>query len=324
MRVSVIVVTVRPGGLDVLLTGLAHQEFEDFEVVLVDGLYHRRRELVADKFAQARIRLVHTPPRLHNFPEDSCPQYRNAAIAKARGELLVWLCDYSFLPSVGLREHWGVWEAFGWTTAGMGAHRYVFPPEVSYKLPEYAPMKRFTPSAESGATYGYSESDANLFAEDVRQGVYDTLMYSVFHPPLEAPEQIKSLRDDPYFFMADPKLRGIVGGIVPPTAFHAKNESVGMKDFLAVNGFDECWIGHCYDDSDAGLRLSRVGAKWMLLDPAATVLIVNPRHFYPQLVRRESPGQSLAAYRRRESDPSCIISDNNYSLERVRELPWWY
>lgn len=324
-RVSVCVVTARPGGLDVLLTGLMRQEFDDFEVILVDALYSRRASCVADVFADAKIRVIHTPPKDRIFPFDSVPAARNTALAKASGELLVWGVDYAYFPSCALKEHWGVWEYTEKKKAGMGAHRYRYPPRPAYSLLPYSPVVLYPPGESSqGATYIYSEQASRRFAEDLEAGVYDMHMYSIFDSPLVTPEQILALDEDPYFFRADPKLSGLVGGQVPPTAFHAKNEGVSRELSLAVNGFDESWIGHCYDDSDMGLRLNRAGAEWMLLDPAATVEIVNPRHYFPHAVWRSTPEESLPRFLECERDASRVNSGNPGVIAGWRSDWSWY
>ena len=307
-----------------LLTGLARQDFTDFEVVLVDALYHRRRELVADRFAQAKIRLTHTPPRQRLFPVDGCPQARNAAIAKARGDLLLWLVDYTYAPPGCLREHWGIYEHFERARAGMGAHRYLAPPALAYTLPEYAPIKRFAPNAEQGVTYQYCEADSRQYAQELDAGVYDTVLYSLFHPPLDDPAQIDSLSEDPFFFQVDPKLHGTVGGDIGGNFFHAKNEGTALAWCLRANGFDERYTGHLYDDTDFGWRLEHAGAKWVLLDASATVRIVNPRHFFPHLVRQAPLRAHLDRYEQRRTDPEAIESGNAYQLRDVRQVGVWY
>ena len=330
-RLSLCIVTVRPGGLDVLLAGLTRQIFDDFEVVLVDALYHRRAEQVADAFFDASIRVVHTPPKDRIFPLDSVPAARNTAIAKASGELIVWGVDYSFFPEACLREHWGVWEYTEKKKAGMGAHRYRYPPTLAYDLPAYAPIRAHwvygaatvdcVVKPVQGATYQYSAQAGQEFADAIQDGVYDKWMYTIFDPPIKYPEQVLTLDEDPYFFRADPKLNGLVSGDVPPTAFHAKNEGMGAERGREVNGFDESWIGHCYDDSDMGLRLSRSGAAWMLLDPVATVEIVNPRHYFPHSVWRSTPEASLPRFLACEHDSSRIVSGNAGHL--VGQKPEW-
>lgn len=327
MRISVCLVTIRPGGIDVLLAGLKHQEFDsrDFEMVLVDSLYHRRREQVADAFAAARIRLVHTPPRQRIYPIDSCPQARNTCIAKASGELLVWLVDYAFLPSKCLSEHWGVYEYTKGEYAAMGAHNYLFPPPLAYELPDYAPIKMFKPNESLGVTYGHNKDVSLRFYNDVMSGFYDPYMISIFRDPIVAPEQVTRLHDDPYFFGADPKLRGQTGHGCDADLFHAKNESTPIEWCLRVNGFDEGYTGHVYDDTDFSNRAAHAGAKWIMLHQEACVNIVNPRHVFPHAVLRSGIEEFRPRYEARKADPTFIGTENQYDLRAVREvIPWWY
>ncbi|MDZ4262016.1 MAG: hypothetical protein U1B30_06765 [Pseudomonadota bacterium] len=324
-KMSVCVVTARPGGIDVLISGLCRQEFTDFEVVLVDALYHRRKEVVADKFAEAKIELRHIPPRQRLFPIDACPQALNAAIAKARGELLLWGVDYSFFPPKCLSEHWGVYEYFNKQRFGMGAHRYLYPKvQLAYELPSYAPMKMSRPHEQEGVTYSYSEEASRQFASDIEAGVYDVNMYSIFHPPLVSPGQIEILPEDPLFFHADPKLSGLIGGKLSGDFMHCKNESISRQLMLDVNGFNEDFISHLYDDTDVGHRLEHAGAEWVLLDSVATVLIVNPRHMFPHLVRRGEMTSQRVLYESRKSDGACVRSSNQYDLGSFGGVPWWY
>ena len=328
-RISVCCVTTRPGGIDVLLAGLKNQEFDrsDFEVILVDAHFHRRREIVADYFAQAQITLRHVPPRLQNFPLDSVPQYRNTAIAKASGELLVWLVDYSYVPKAGLKTHWDVYEQHGKEVAGMGAHRYVLPPPLVFDLPWYAPMAMFPPNAQTGVTYGYDRKASDAYADDILAGRYDSCMYSIFTDPLEKHDSIESLKDDPYFFHADPKLTGHVHGKMFGSFFHAKNESVPLDWAIRVNGFDEAYIAHSYDDVDFGVRVEHLGGMWSLLGPEAHVQIVNPRHIFPHGVRQvEDPNFQRSLYETRKDDTTIVRSLHpSYDVAEMRQMgTWWY
>lgn len=326
MKISVCVVTARPGGIDCLLTGLANQEFDhnEFEIVLVDALYDRRRDLVGDLFAEEKLICRHVPPRERIFPVDACPQARNTAIAKARGELLVWLVDYSVLPSKALEEHWGVFEYFNKERAGMAAHRYLFPPPLAYVLPDYAPMKVFKPNETAGITYAYDESHSRAFVEDLMAGFYDPYMYSIFQRPVSHLKSLEELHEDLFFFRADPKLTGMTGGSISGNFLHCKAESTPHDLVLEVNGFDEGYWGHCYDDTDFGHRMEHAGAKWILLDQAAMVDIVNPRHIFPHLVRRMQPDEQRDLYDQRMKNMAYKKVDQ-YSLSMMKTLsPWWY
>lgn len=323
MRVSVIVVTARPGGIDVLLAGLSHQTFTDFEIVLVDALYDWRHDVVADMFHQAKIPLVHTPPRQRIFPHDACPQARNAGIAKSSGELLLWLVDYTYLPSTALYEHWGVFQFFEKKRAGMGAHRYCLPPSLAYELPDYAPRKMFVPNAAHGVTYGYDEKASQAFVDDLNSGFYDKYMYSVFAQDFSK-DSTSQLVEDPDFFQVDPKLRGIAGHKISGNFFHAKNESMPRALAIAANGFDEAYTGHLYDDTDFGHCVEHLGGEWALLVPDVAAVIINPRHLFPHLLRQASTEAHRARYDARRLDPDCTQSENAYSLASLSNMTWWY
>lgn len=324
-RMSVCCVTTRPGGIDVLLAGLKNQEFDDFEVVLVDAHFHRRRDVVADYFAKAQIALRHVPPRLQNFPLDSVPQYRNTAIAKASGELLVWLVDYSFVPPSGLQAHWDIYEKHDKEVAGMGAHWYVLPPPLAFDLPWYAPIQMFPPNVETGITYGYDRKASEVYAEEVLSGQYDAYMYSIFKEPLETPEMIDALKDDPYFFAADPKRTGHVDGKMFGNFFHAKNEAVALDWAVRVNGFDEGFIAHSYDDVDFGLRVDHLGGLWALLGREADVRIVNPRHIFPHGVRVvEDSNAQRSIYEARRDDKTILRPTQQYDAAAMRAMGGWF
>lgn len=325
MRITLCVITARPGGLDVLRAGLKEQTFDDFELVLVDAFHAQRRDQVRDYFARAGIRCVHTPCRLHNFPVDSCPQYRNAGLAKSSGELLIWGVDYTYFPPDCLEKHWRVWERSGGKVCGMGAHEYLEPPKTAYPLPDYAPIVAMPPNQEAGVTYQYKKAMGEAYAEAIHAGFYDPFWLSVFEEPLESGRQIMALRQDQHFLRADPKLSGNPGQVCPPNFFHAKNESVPLATAVAVNGFDEGYTGHLYDDTDFGMRLSNAGVRWTLLEAVATAQIVNPRHLFPHLIIQANPKDQVDRHYRAAREPEFTVAENPYSLTEMRTMgTWWW
>lgn len=318
--------TARPGGIDVLLTGLSHQDFDDFELVLVDTWYHKRKELVADYFHDARIRVVHTPSRYRSFPTDAIPAARNTGLARVSGELVLWLVDYTYLPPRVLKAHWDTWEASGRTINSMAAHWYAYPPPTAYELPAYAPCVAHPPSPEKSlATYVFDPEAIPPYLLDVHAGFYDAYGYSIFTVPITQPKQVECLKEDPYFYHVDPKLDRAVGGQLPGAFFHAKNETVPAGAAFKVNGFDENYIGHSYDDIDFGARVGNAGVKWRLLGPEAQVVIVNPRHYFPHLTFR-GPGEGQRALlESRQGDPTQMWAKNTYDLTSVYQGgPWFY
>lgn len=320
-KISVVVITARPGGIDVLLAGFKQQVFRDFEVVLVDALYEHRRDLVGDLFHTAKIPVVHTPPRKRIFPFDACPQARNAAIAKVNGELIVWLVDYTYLPPRCLDEHWGVYTHFNKVSSGMGAHMYFTPPELAYDLPWYAPQNMFKPNAETGVTYAYNEEASRAFVADLESGFYAPYMGSIFKHPFT---DTNGMDEDPHFMQVDPKLHGNFGGVIGGNFFHAKNESTTTELARKVGGFDESYTGHLYDDTDFGHRLEHAGAKWTLLHPVVSARIINPRHFFPHLIRLAATDAHRERYDARRVDSKVVQSDNPYDMKIMSEQVFWY
>lgn len=311
--------------MDVLRAGLAHQTFEDFELVLVDAFHDKRHGSVTDYFGVKGIRCTHIPCRQHNFPVDSCPQYRNAAIAKARGELILWGVDYTIFPPECLEKHWRVWERSNHEVCGMGAHDYLMPPETAYELPEYAPMVAMPPNQEAGVTYQYKRSMGEDYAKAIQEGFYDPYWLSVFKRPIESPAAIASLRQDPYFLRADPKLRSTPGQEALPNFFHAKNESLPLNTAVGVNGFDEGFTGHLYDDTDFGVRVYNTGVTWAILEAVATAMIVNPRHLFPHLLIRDNPADQVDRQYRAVHDHEYYRAENPYEIGAMRSMgAWWW
>ena len=54
--ISVLYISNRYGGLDILKANLKRQTFQDFELVFVDGLYTERKDLVADYFKEFKVK----------------------------------------------------------------------------------------------------------------------------------------------------------------------------------------------------------------------------------------------------------------------------
>ena len=326
-RISVVCVTARPGGLDVLFTGLGQQTFTDFELILVDALYKRRTSLVESLAYDSRIQVRHIPPRQRILPYDAVPQARNAAIAKARGELILWLVDYTYLPEGSLEAHWRVWESSEKMLAAMGAHTYLEIPELAFELPSYSPRKKFPPGASGGATYGYDEEDSRQYVYEVLAGEYDKYMYSIFKVPLETPQQIDALPFDPLFARADPKLKFQPGTVLRGQFFHAKNESMPTAWARAINGFDEAYTSHIHDDTDFGNRVERIGEwrpRWAAMETRYAARIVNPRHVFPHLVVRDKFDTHKEKYYEVERNPDIVWAPNPYDIREMADMWWWY
>lgn len=117
-KVSVVLTTKRTGSLDIAKYCLVNQTFKDFEFLLVDELYEKRRGAVERYFNNSGIDLVHI-----NASKEGHLKWRswdftvnrsfNLALAYARGELLMNIGDFWVLSPTALEATWKAWETWG-------------------------------------------------------------------------------------------------------------------------------------------------------------------------------------------------------------------
>lgn len=99
VRVSVIYLTYRPGGYDILAAGLTQQTHDNIELIIVDD-YPGRREKVQEYLESQDIYASYIgPSKKKCFPEiafnDS--NAHNTGIMMSTGDILVILTDYTYL-----------------------------------------------------------------------------------------------------------------------------------------------------------------------------------------------------------------------------------
>src|SRR3990167_4868690 len=112
MDISVIETTARLGGLDMLFDSMKRQEFRgEFEVIVSDEFHEARRMDDRDIFRKYGdgFAFVHLPPkRPCSIYDDSLGI--NTALARASGELVVVLADYTWVPPDYLQSHWDFYK----------------------------------------------------------------------------------------------------------------------------------------------------------------------------------------------------------------------
>lgn len=126
MDISVVCVTCRYGGIDVLLYSMAQQDFDvvvgvaddEYELILVDELYDQRKEPVKDLADKLDVNLIHIPHSDHSSIF-RCASNTNDGLRVVKGELLVLLDDYTWMESDALRKHWEQYKYDGRTSIGM-------------------------------------------------------------------------------------------------------------------------------------------------------------------------------------------------------------
>src|SRR3990167_8621719 len=96
MKVSIITVTNRWGGIDIAWSSLKKQTFKDFEWILLDKHYHARSKEVAEFVNDDRLK--HYPIHPPKGPEiwDLNRAY-NQAVRLSTGDLIISFQDYIWL-----------------------------------------------------------------------------------------------------------------------------------------------------------------------------------------------------------------------------------
>jgi hypothetical protein len=291
---SVVVPTCRVGGLDVLCDSLERSTFKDFELVISDMLWQKRHGMVRLVAPRYSYPIVHVEPPFNPFPVLSYCRTSNAGIANARGKVVVFLADYTWVPPTVLEIHALFHQARpDERVALMCPHDY-----VTYPNPPFH----------------YENDEIDRYVDDLKHGRLDNYACSI--GPVGDPSTFVT---DPKWGGADPKLR-MGAGVLQPTYFHAKNESIKTEALLKVNGWDEDFDGTTpYQDADlAGRLTNQLGLTW-LLNPAAVVKIVNPRPFFPFPKRLYPIERNEGLWRSREETRYSQPANPDWNLRTRRE-----
>lgn len=107
MKVSVLTITNRPGGIDIAVANLERQTVRDFEWVLVDSLYAERSQPSPTGFG-----MEHFAPDVpfQHLPDPPKSRVSNMAaavnhgLAHCRGEYVVLMQDYIWIPPKGIER----------------------------------------------------------------------------------------------------------------------------------------------------------------------------------------------------------------------------
>lgn len=131
MKVSLLYVTNRPGGMDVLLGNVLRQTFGDFETVIIDGYEGRT---------------VSEPPKKEGRLTNIWASY-NEGLRQCHSELVVFLQDYIWIGPAGIKRfvedqerQAGFYTGVG--NVGEGPDYYQDDAVSTWKEPWYNPPER--------------------------------------------------------------------------------------------------------------------------------------------------------------------------------------
>lgn len=109
MKISVMNLTNRVGGIDILWANMKRQTMQDFELVLVDALWKDREKEVKEYINDPRLKYI----RQNEKPEGAytgLAHADNQGFRECSGELIVCLQDYQWIPPEGLEKYWMIYE----------------------------------------------------------------------------------------------------------------------------------------------------------------------------------------------------------------------
>lgn len=237
MKVSVVLPTNRPRGLDITFSALEAQTLphDDWQLILIDDHLRDRQQLAfeyAEKCGVKNLKYLKSKP---NYWRSNrlIANARNTALVYAEGELVVFVDDYIWFSERFLEEHWKVYKRTDYIMVGaLKSVKYVANPKGDLsKLP--APEINEKQYMERLQAEGLVLPEAQL--ERARQlktfGVTDT-------------RGSKSKKD------------------CSPGWFYCANSSAPLDKIIEINGFDEEYDLTSEEDIDLGLRLARVGCKF--------------------------------------------------------------
>lgn len=323
-KVTVTLGSNRPGGIDIALAGLARQTFKDFEVVFVDGRYHKRHTevLEAVKYYALEQPFYHVPNHRYSGTiwGNPCAGY-NTGFALAAGEIVVMLLDYAYAPPNWLSHH----VAHAGKIA-MGPHEYR---TLSGWETLYEDDQDKVKNYHARQNVDGREPD-EVIKEILKQ--YEMFEEGSIFEAAFCPEDLEHFPREESDAKCD-----IATGPLNYTYFNTKNESFPLETVLAINGMDENYDrGRGPGDPDLGLRLARQSKAETWCVQEAIVHCINPRQILPNLNIVIPEGARLPDpwadrwyiqdgydyFEKVKSNPGLVRAANPFDIRKLREDIW--
>lgn len=96
--ISVLYISNRYGGLDILRGNLARQTEQDFELVFVDGLYPERKEEVKEYFKDFKVKHIDQTVLSMDGHLSRLARADNLGFKNCDGDLIICIQDYIYIP----------------------------------------------------------------------------------------------------------------------------------------------------------------------------------------------------------------------------------
>ncbi len=111
-KISVMNLTNRWGGIDVLWANMKRQTEQDFELVIVDALWKEREKEVIEYINDSRLKYIRQNDKVEGT-HTNLAHADNQGFAACTGELIVCLQDYIWIPGTALEKFYEAHKAYG-------------------------------------------------------------------------------------------------------------------------------------------------------------------------------------------------------------------
>ena len=320
--VSIIVPTMRVGGFDILMYGLQNQTYKNFELIIVDGIYNYRNNIVKPKFYQYNFPIIHVLPFENKFPLNTFCRYSNTAISHCNGELVLFITDYSWLPEKCVQTHVEYFEKYGHNYGLMCPQDYKSLPVLHDDFCSYINYDHLgNDTVDSDYSNNKNDEELEKYVNDLESGKLNNCMWSIFKDDFIYSDELLNHT----MTGADPRLR-MSSGPIEATYCPFKNDSCALDKVLEINGYDEEFDGsHCYQDTEFASRLSYLSKVNWNLDTSNVVQIINPRFVFPygKRLRKISTNQDLFYNKFNNNFPavnSWSLREANFNIKRESAL----
>jgi glycosyltransferase involved in cell wall biosynthesis len=295
--ISVVMPTMRVGGLDIVLKSLEKQTFKNFEFIISDSIYKYRKDLVSQQSKKYSFTIKHVEPTKNIFPISNFCNSENAGLINASAKLVLLITDYTYLPADCIEKH-------------VNFHTINKEENIGYMCPH---QYRSLPKLHSDFS-SYKNEDTDLYMYDLFNGKLNNVLWSIFENDFDQDPETLPLDA---MGNADNKLVAPYG-VGDMFAFNGKNESFKLEAALKINGFDEELDGTTpYQDTVfADMLDKKLGFKWMV-DKDNKVYIINPRFVMPWSKRLRPPEANRAIWQRKLQEQYSVVP-NNWNIRETR------
>jgi len=314
--VSVLVMMYRPGGVDITMAAMRDQTFKDFELIVVDNRYERRKSEVAALAAEYGVTTIHAPEHRRNGKWIVACAAFNTAIALARGKYVIILHDFSYVPPGWIETHVAALEG--------NPRRYVTVDHVNVDLPEVVSKK---PLHNNLATDRTSTEVDDVFTDGsldeiciFKRGRFD----ASWLPLPIGPNQWQTGLPELHRTNQKPEHGWIT----------LTNDSFHREFMYELNGIDERFdMGRGPFDANLGVRVAMAGGETFFIEEPKAVLM-NPRFIMRTLpygsYAEKIPGRWTYQDGRdyyhivKNTIPMRVRAGNPYDLNRLATAlgPW--